>query len=239
MKLMQLFDETDALKSNAGERLVAIKYYPSDALARDQLVMLLETETKRARTLGASEYAPSELSAMLVKSLQVSEGKRGIAGLLSLCLLILLKKGLRPTQYAAAQMTEKLVNELKDDDGRVFYNSYFQKGELVRKSYRNVTARSDIEKRFRHYNSIAPLMAASILHTMNNNVIPFPEVMNQEIPRLLRTLAEIERTVVDVFPEYFPEPWRIAASLPKSIRMLKPFDLPADMRKAFGVNSLW
>ena len=131
------------------------------------------------------------------------------------------------------------MKKVKDKEGAPFFRSSFEAGEFVGKPIKAVSGRGDVEKRFRAFSSIAGLKAAAILSYDNTHDVLFPYELEADIPRLIRTMAEIEKRVVNAFPEYFPDPWRIGDVLPDEIQSMPPFDLSPSQQELLGVPSLW
>ncbi len=240
MKWLPVFDDEMKLKADAGQNLTAIYHYPNDSDSRAQLVELLTFEMMREERDGVNHNEPTEFSAVIETSVQNGQSQKAVAGFLTICLLVLRKDGSKPvTKYAASLMSEKILGQIRSKGNHPFFRREMVNGEVFETGLKSASGAGDIRAHFTKFNSIGHLVAAAILMTESTPARPWVEEMNANLPKLLRTVAEFERTVVDSFPEYFPDPWRIAEILPPEMASLAPYDLSPGLQEIFGVESIW
>lgn len=239
MKVLPVFQD-GKIVNDAGQLLLSYHYFPEDSSSRTQLYALLEFEKARALSVGPENHQVTEFTSVIERYLSNSEGQRGVAALVTLCLAAMLKlQKDRPTLYGATKMAAQIMKKVKDDQGRPFSKKGFEAGEVVNKPIKAVSGRGDVEKRFRRHSSVGALKAASVLLSCNRDYVLFPYDLEADVSRLIRTIVEIEKHVTDVFPEYFPDPWRIGSVLPTEVQTMHPFDLGPHEQELFGVPSLW
>lgn len=108
MRILPIIKDGKIL-ADAGQRLISYHYFPEDSGSREQLYNLLEYEKARALSVGPEKHEDTEFTKIIDRYLEKSDGKRGVAGLVTLCLAAMLKsQKKRPTLYGATKMASRL-----------------------------------------------------------------------------------------------------------------------------------
>lgn len=240
MRKMELTDSRGNLLPDTATRLFVIRTYPEDKASRRQLAGIIKDEFERKRSIPEDTYRPSSLTETLQGRFEKSEASIGVAGLTVLCFRVLEKRGIqRPTLYAATKLAEQVVSYSKKNGNTTFYRNEFVGKKKITKRIKSASSRKDIETRFRKHCAVSHIAATSIVLGGNACRSSWPDSLNYRIESFVRTVFEFQRCVVNVYPEYFKDPWEIDENLPDSIMRLEPLDLNLKEQSYFEVSSLW
>ena len=239
--MIEVFDGDGRVTDFADSVLRSFQCYPAtkDADSREQFMYLSEYEKKRVLK-GGPETPSTKLVSTLDAGLSKANGQQAVAGMVCIMFRVLQLKGRKATLYAATKLASaNIIQSGKvDNDSRPFTRDYLENGEIKSESIRAASGRADIEKRFRAWGSVAHLHATDLLaHNYQTYDIEI-ERYDCSSAQHLRTILEFEKHVIDAFPNYFPDSWKVK-NLAEFVEDVEPFDISDQYKEKFGISTLW